>query len=253
MRKESKELTFAIKAAKEAGKITLDQFEKFKDVSYKPGEEIVTDVDVKAERKIKEIIKKHFPKHNILAEEEGEDFVSSSDYLWIIDPVDGTVNYSRGIKLYGISIALAKNNEVVLGVVYNPIFDELFTTERGKGAFLNGKKIKVSSENELFKTVIYSTELFRTKEIIKNLFDRVRNLRITSSSAYETCLVACGKVDAYIKVTNVPWGFAAANLIVEEAGGRVTNFDGSKWNIHSKNILSSNGILHEKILSLLEK
>lgn len=246
-------INVAIKAVKKAAKVTLEEFGNFKEVNYKVGEEVVTDVDIKAERKIKETIKKYFPKHSILSEEEDRETPISGGYLWIIDPIDGTLNYARGIKLYGISVALAKDKEVILGVVYNPFTNELFTAEKRKGAFLNNRKIKVSSQNKLSKSIIYSTELFKTKEIIKNLFDKVKNLRITSSSAYETCLVAAGRAEAFIKVTDHSWGFAAANLIIEEAGGKVTNFDRSKWNVHSTKILASNGILHDKILKLLEK
>lgn len=246
-------LQTAINAAKEAAKISLEQFEKFKDVSYKAGEEIVTDVDIKAERKIREILKKRFPEHNILAEEEGKESPTSSDYLWIIDPIDGTVNYSRGIKLYGISIALAKNKGVILGVVYNPITEELFTAEKEKGAFLNGQPIQVSGTEELSKSVVYTTELFKTKDIVNLLFDKIKNFRVTSSSAYETCLVACGRTDGFIKVTTHPWGFAAACLIVEEAGGKVTDFDGNKWNIDSTKLLITNGKLHSEIMNHLNK
>lgn len=249
-------LNIAIKAVKEAAKISLPAFTKKKNISYKNKEgeeEIVTDIDLKAEKAIKAVLKKHFPDHNFLGEEQGKESQKSSDFLWLIDPLDGTVNYCRDIKLYGISLALAKKKDVILGVVYNPLTNELFTAQKGQGAFLNNQKIKVSSQKELSNSVIYTTELYKTINIIKNLIFKLKNLRITSSAAYETCLVACGRTDGFIKVTTNPWGFAAANLIVKEAGGKVTNFNGSKWNIDSTKMLITNDILHNKILKLLNK
>jgi myo-inositol-1(or 4)-monophosphatase len=244
-------LEIAVRAVKEAAKVTQRQFGKPRSVEYKAGEEAVTKADIEAERKIREILGKHFPEHSILGEEEGQD--SSSDCLWLIDPIDGTVNYSRGIRLYGISLAMARNRKPVLGVVCNPLSGELFTAERGKGAYMNGEKIRVSSRTELSKSVVYATELFKSKKHVEGLFEKVKNFRITSSSAYETCLVACGRTEAFVKITSHPWGFAAASLIVEEAGGKVTNFDGTRWSIDSTKLLASNGLLHEEILALLGK
>jgi len=246
----SSQIKVAIKAAKAAGELSLDFFNKEKEISYKEQEEIVTDVDIKCEDVIKSIIKKEFADHAFLGEEKGKE--GSSEYTWVIDPIDGTVNYSRGIKLYGISIALVKDKKVVLGVVYNPLTNELFSAQKGKGAFLNGQKIKVSDVSQLSKSVVYATELYRSKEYVSSLFDKIKRFRITSSSAYETCLVACGRTDGFIKVTKVPWGFAAANLIVEEAGGKVTNFNDSEWNIESNKMLVSNAKLHQEIIALLE-
>lgn len=246
-------LQTAIKAAKEVARVSLEFFDKEKSISYKEQEEIVTNIDIEAETMIKSIIKAEFSDHAILGEEGGRVNDGSSEYCWIIDPIDGTVNYSRGIQLYGISIAIAKNKDVVAGVVYNPITKELFTAEKGKGAFLNGQPIKVSDMSELSKSVVYSTELFKTKDIVSNFFEKVKNFRITSSSAYETCLVACGRTEGFIKVTTHPWGFAAACLIVDEAGGTVTNFDGSPWNIDSTKLLITNGGLHNEMMTLLNK
>lgn len=155
----------AIKAVKEAAEITSVHFGKLKDISEKiKDREIVTDIDIKAENKIKEIIKSKFPSHGFLGEELGKE-ESNSEYLWMTDSIDGTVNYSRGLKKYGISLALAKGKNVILGVVYNPITDELFTAEKGKGAFLNGEPVKVNQNKDIFQAVIYATEFYRSKDI----------------------------------------------------------------------------------------
>lgn len=243
-------IDIAILAAKEAASLSLKAFNGLHTETYKTGKELVTEIDIASEQAIKTILKKHFPDHGFIGEEEGQE-ANKSEYTWIIDPIDGTVNYSRGIQMYGISIALARGEDVVLGVVYNPVSDELFSAEKGKGAQLNGAPIRVSNRTDLYQSVIYSTELFKTAVIVAPLFEKIKNFRITSSSAYETCLVACGRTEAFIKVTSHAWGFAAAGLIVEEAGGKVTNFDGTPWNINSTHILSSNGMLHEEIQKYL--
>lgn len=243
----------AIFAAKAAGNFSKNYFQKTQQLFYKEQEEVFTQTDVQTEALIKDVIRKEFPKHNILGEETGLTKESKSDYTWIIDPIDGSENFTRGIYLYGISIALAIKNEVKIATVFNPLTNELFSAEKGKGAFLNGKPISVSQRSELSKAVIYGTELYKSKEYLKPLFDKVKNLRITSSSAYETCLVACGRIEGFVKVTTHPWGFAAANLIVEEAGGQVTNFDGSTWDTRSNKILSSNKVLHQELLDLINQ
>lgn len=245
------ELSVAVEAVKEAARISLEGFQQIQKISYKEGEEIVTEFDVKAEQAIRLHIKKYFPEDNILGEEQGTQENSTSARLWIIDPIDGTVNYSRGIQMYGVSLALAVENQVIAGVVYNPVTHELFTAEKGKGSFLNGSRVIVSNRDQLSQSVIYATELYKTRDILLPLMDTVKQLRITSSSAYETCHVAAGRTEAFIKVTTHPWGFAAANLIVEEAGGVVTNFDGTAWDIHSTHILSSNKVLHQELLDLI--
>lgn len=244
-------INVAIEAVQAAAKITTANFGRLQEVSEKSQDrEIVTKIDLEAENKIKEIITGQFPTHGFLGEESGTNH-QNSEFVWLTDPIDGTVNYSRGLKKYGISLALAQGKKIVLGVVYNPITEELFTAERGKGASLNGQAIKVNNNQDLYQSVIYATEFYRSRELIVPLFDKIKNLRITSSAAYDTCMVACGRTEAFIKVTTHPWGFAAASLIVEEAGGKVTNLDGTDWNMNSTKLLATNGVLHEEIMKIL--
>ncbi len=246
----SKELEVGLEAVREAGNILAPFFGKPQEVSYKEGKEIVTEMDLKAEQKIKEICNLNFPDYAFLGEEQGKDNIDS-EYLWITDALDGTLNYSRGIFPYGVSLALAKNREVVLGIVFNPITNELFHAVRGKGAFLNNNPISVSNVSDISKSIIYSTEIYRTFSLVSSLSKNAKHFRITSSSAYDTCLIACGRAEAYIKVTSHPWGFAAANLIVEEAGGKITDLDKKKWNIDSKRMIISNFALHFLLLEEL--
>lgn len=235
---------------KEAGQYTLSHFQEDLTINYKIGDELVTKIDHECEKLIKEKILNKFPDHRFWGEEQGQT-KSNSDWTWIVDPVDGSVNYSRHISLFGISIAAVHKNKVQAAGVFNPITQELFLAERNNGTTLNGKKVSVSKESNLNHSIVYSTELFKSFKYISPLFNLIKNLRITSSSAYETCLVASGRTEAFIKITTHPWGFAAANLIVEEAGGKVTNFDGTNWDINSTHILSSNGLLHNNLLELI--
>ena len=242
----------AIEAVKKAAKKAQKNFLQAKKTFTKVDDEPVTEIDIECEKIIKDVLSAKFPDYGFLGEESGND-KKDSPHKWIVDPIDGTVNYTRGIYLYGISIALAKDKDVILGVVYNPVFDEMLVAEKGKGAYLNDKKIRVSKVKNLSQSVIYATELYKSNKFVKNVYQEIKQFRITSSSAYETCLVAMGKIEGFIKITTHPWGFAAANLIVDEAGGKVTNFDNTPWNIDSTHTLTTNGYVHKQILNLLVK
>ncbi|MFC1653482.1 inositol monophosphatase family protein [Patescibacteria group bacterium] len=248
--KLKQETACAINAIKAAAKESLKYFGKTNKTFYKKGDELVTQIDIDCENIIKNLLINDFPNYGFLGE-ESEEKKEDTDYKWIVDPIDGTVNFSRGINLYGISIALANKNKVILGIVYNPVSDELFVAEKSQGTTLNGVKTKVSNEESLDRSVIYSTELFKSDQHVSSLYKKIKQFRITSSSAYETCLVAAGRIEGFIKVTTNPWGFAAANLIVEEAGGEVTNFKGEEWDTNSTHIVSSNGFVHKKLLESL--
>jgi myo-inositol-1(or 4)-monophosphatase len=221
--------------------------------SYKEGDELVTEADKCAEQRIRDCIHHYYPDHSILGEEGGLEGKASSEYLWIVDPLDGTLNYSRGIHLYGVSIAVAWKKEIVAGVVYNPFTRELFMAEKGEGAYLHDEltfskhRLTVSDTVDLSKALIYIGNLQKTRKHIEQLIDHVPSLRVNSSSSYEECLVASGRAEGFIKVNSKIWDYAAGFHIIEEAGGTVTNFDGSAWNIESTHMLASNGILHEEI------
>jgi len=241
----------AIEAAKKAGEHSLINFQKIKNISYKEGKEIVTNVDKECEEIIKNSIFKNFPNHNYLGEETGKE-ENNSDYTWIVDPIDGTINYARGIKLYGISIALAKEKEIILGVVYNPITNEMFFAERGSGSYLNDKRINVSSVDDMGNALIYITAYNKMKEDMIKAIHKINNVRIITSTAYEICQIASGRVDGGYKLSKNCWGFSAACLIAEESGAKVTNFDGSKWNTDSRKLVIANTKIHDKLLKILQ-
>lgn len=248
-------------AAEEAAKILLEYFGKDFEIGRKLDySDLVTEVDKKSEAKIIEVINKYFPDHNVLAE-EGGDQNKKSDFVWIVDPIDGTVNYAHALPIFCVSIALEIKGEVSLGVVYNPVSGEKFTAEKGKGAYFNGKKIGVS-ETELLKDGFLVTGFAygvkrsndRSLEHFVNFVKMGLPVRRLGSAAMDICYVACGKFDAFWEFNLNPWDVAAAYLILLEAGGRVTDFEGSNYSIYNKQILASNGKkIHEEMIEVLSK
>jgi len=250
----------AIKAAKEAGKILLKLYQKNISIKNKKNTyNLVTEADLKSERVIVSIIKKKFPSHSFLTEEETVE-KTSSEYLWVIDPLDGTNNYSHGFPFFCVSIGLYKNNKPLLGVVYDPLRKELFYAEKGKGAFLNNKKIKVSKSKKItdciFVTGFYYERGSLMKRTLKNMEDffrkNVRGIRRTGSAALDLCYVASGRLEGYWELKISPWDFAAGALIVEEAGGKVTDVNGAKYNLSMISVLASNKKIHNSMLKTIK-
>lgn len=250
---------FAVKLAKEAAVIAKENFNKITHYDNKDEErnQIVCKTDLAVEKLIKEKINKDYPGHDILAEESGHD-KSDSEYLWVIDPIDGTRNYVHGHPIFGISIALAHKREVVMGVVYFPMIDWLFTAEKGKGAELNGKKIHVSSRMpETSDTMAtFGCSFYKEKEEQIEAFSRyidiMKKVRIEGAATFAFCAVACGIYESYIGRFAKPWDYAASCLIIEEAGGKVTDFEGKRWNLDMENFIASNNTMHEKLLRVVK-
>ena len=250
-----KELDFAIKVSKEAGKIMLHYRGRAK-TKFKKDLSIVTEADTAVEKFVRKQIKKEFPSHNILGEEFGGSI--GKGYVWVIDPIDGTTNYSRGGSLFSISLALMKNKKLVCGVVYAPALNELYYASRGKGSFLNGREIK-SSNKKLSESIVsigfaIRRDIAKGKKIIKLLFPpRVYRFRINESAALSLCYVASGKYDACIDPSLNLWDIAAGALIIEEAGGKVSAFSGEKWSPDEKGILAANSRIHKDLVKILHK
>jgi myo-inositol-1(or 4)-monophosphatase len=225
-------------------------------VEKKQDESPVTIADRECEKTIVETIKKSFPQHGFLGEEFGKQEVKS-DFTWIIDPIDGTRNYARGRPNFGISIGLSKSSKIVVGVMFLPALGEIYTAAAGKGAFLNGKRIAVSKTNSLHDSMIYFDIV---KSFIKEKENYLRAYSLLSKAAKvlsDSGLdmlgnVACGRADAYIGPKLSAWDIAAAKLIIEEAGGKLTDFAGND-SIYSENCVASNGLLHKEILQELNK
>jgi len=242
----------AIDSAKEAGKVLLASFSKKYKVMTKAGKEIVTSADLASEKIIISNIKKNFPDHRILSEEEGR-VKGSSDYLWVVDPLDGTTNFSMRNPLFSISIALFCGKDPILGLVYVPFLGDLYYAERGGGATLNGKKIKVSSEKKLsnsFFAICHgnsSKDIKKSVGIYSKLKGKTRDIRKFGSAAIECAWVASGNIEGFIAPGVKPWDVAAGALIVREAGGAVTDLDGSAWILDSEGIVASGKLSTAKL------
>jgi myo-inositol-1(or 4)-monophosphatase len=248
----------AFRAAREAGRILKDGFGRAYWVRYKPGKETQTEIDIKAEEAIISIIRKAFPGHGILAEESGQK-ESPGDYLWVIDPLDGTTNYSINNPFFCTSISLAFRGEVVLAVTHAPITGELFHAVRGGGALLNGKAINVSNEGRISNLLLsYCNGKSREDKVeIGRIFSRIKPLAKDfdryKAGALELAFVAAGRLGCYLANSQMSWDSAAGALLVMEAGGRVTDFEGRPWNIRSRDILASNGMVHDGILKIIRE
>ena len=244
-----------LEAVKEAGAIILSYFQGHFLIESKEGiNNLVTEVDTKTEARIISIIKEHYPEHSIIGEESGEE-KQDSDYQWIIDPIDGTVNFAHGIPICCVSIALKYKDDLILGSVFNPMMNELFFAEKGKGATLNGMPISVSKKSDFRKACLVTGFPYKwpdTKEHPIKVFERFvlegLPVRRLGSAAIDLCWVACGRFDGFWEYNLSSWDVAAGYLLVEEAGGRVTNFDGEKYSVFDKQTLATNGLIHDEML-----
>lgn len=229
-------------------------------ISNKEGvNNLVTEADHAAETAIFRVIKSGFPDHYILSEEAGE-IIQESDYKWIIDPIDGTVNFAHGIPLNCVSIAIEHRGRIILGAVYNPHMNEFFLAEKGKGATLNDKPIQVSKEIEAIKACLvtgfpytYINVPNGPLEIFERFIRKGVPVRRLGSAAIDLCWVACGRFDGFYEHKLEPWDSAAGYLIVEEAGGKVTDFEGNNYSPYRHGILATNGKVHEELLDVINK
>jgi len=247
-----------LKAAKAAGKVVLKNYGRPGKIRFKNPRSIVTQTDILSEKIIIGAIKKRFPNHNFLSEECGT-INKNSKYTWIIDPIDGTTNFVSKIPEFAVSIALAKNDKIVMGAVYNPVSNKMFFAEKGKGSYLNNKQLHVSRKNKLKDCLITFSLPSSIRIAGKTLFILTKNygifrgLRNFGSAALNLCYIAEGKFDLYFSLSLKSWDVAAAKLIVEESEGKTTNLDGKKWNTQDISLVATNGILHNKFIELLNK
>jgi Archaeal fructose-1,6-bisphosphatase and related enzymes of inositol monophosphatase family len=252
-------LNFAIETARDAGQILLERFGRTT-VMKKGDIDLVTEADLASEAMIIERIKSHFPKHSILAEEAGEAVIIGGDntWKWIIDPLDGTTNYAHGYPCFAVNLALEHEGEIVIGVTFDPTRDELFAAEKGKGATLNGKPIRVSSSADLGESLIctgFPYDFKRREDFARHLTQFLlnsRGVRRDGSAAIDLAYVACGRFDGFWEEGLKPWDLAAGKLLIEEAGGWVTNYDGSAFSIYQPPICASNGNIHGQMLAVLQ-
>ncbi|NMO98076.1 inositol monophosphatase family protein [Paenibacillus lemnae] len=259
----------AINCAAKAGEWIKSKQGTVKQLNTKTSaQDLVTEVDKGAEMMIRKLILTHFPDHAILGEEgvgpgaeasaEALSAVREEEYVWIIDPVDGTTNYVHGFPFYSVSIALAYQDEVILGVIYDPSRDELFIAEKGKGAYVHGNPTRVSGELTLTESLLATGfpidaefNLPQNMAGLQALLPKVRNLRAGGSAALHMAYVAAGRLSGYWEIGLNAWDVAAGALLVEESGGRVTDTVGKPYDLGVRNIVATNGAFHQELLDTL--
>ncbi len=249
---------FAVLISRKAGFLLKERLARKRKVSYKGAVNLVTEMDLLSEKTIVGEIRRRYPQHSILAEEKTTR-QQDSLYRWIIDPLDGTTNYAHGYPIFCVSIALEKNGRVIAGVVYDPMRDELFCAEEGKGARLNGRRIHVSAVSRLSPALLTTGFPYDVRESPVNNFDHFRNfgiraqaVRRSGSAALDLCYVAAGRFDGFWELKLSLWDWAAAGLMVTEAGGKMTDLSGRALMSESKNILASNGKIHREMIAVLK-
>ncbi len=254
----SKFLSAAWRAARAAGEIIHDQWQKQRSIDYKGPIDLVTSVDRAAERGIVEILLSEFPEHSILAEEETEISGKAKDYRWIIDPLDGTTNFAHGYPQVSVSIAVEFCGQIIVGLVYDPLRRECFRAVKGQGATLNEASIRTSVVHELDKALLATGVPYDRREnadfyltFFRGFLTRCQGIRRGGSSALDLCYVASGRLDGFWELKLKPWDIAAASLIVAEAGGSLSDFSGKAFSIYGNETLASNGIIHEEMTNVL--
>jgi myo-inositol-1(or 4)-monophosphatase len=249
-------LEVAIETAQDAGQILREEMERPPTISHKAEFDLVTQADRRSEALIVRRLQKYFPDHAVAAEEgSGKD--TGSEYRWHVDPLDGTTNFAHAYPCFCVSMALARKNELLLGVIFNPIYNELFTAARGEGAFFNGKKIQCSKIDALKNSLLCTGFPNHNRESNPNFrfyWDftlRTHGVRRDGSAALDLAYVAMGRFDSFWEYGLNPWDTAAGVVLVEEAGGRISDMQGQPYVLGGPSILSSNGHIHEEMLRVV--
>ncbi len=256
----SEYIDFAIKLAKKAGKIQMSYFGKLKSIQSKSTNiDLLSNADIESERYIVSEIKNKYPTHSIITE-ESSNIIQSSDYKWIIDPLDGTTNFVHSLPIFAVSIALMKNNKTICGVVYNPAADKCFHALKDNGAFLNNDSISTTSCNTLSDSLLvtgfpYTHDIKYNMlfTIFKDFYDSTRGVRRLGAAALDLCFVAMGRFDGFYEYGLNSWDICAGSLIVQEAGGIVCDWDGNKVNYNGTRILASNKNINNEMIEVLTK
>ncbi|MCL2334847.1 MAG: inositol monophosphatase [Endomicrobia bacterium] len=250
----------ALAAAKAGADILSKHYEKVLNIEYKGKTDPVTQADKNSQKAVIKIIKSVFPEHGVMAEEDGVD-ESGKEYCWIIDPLDGTVNFVHGMPMFCVSVGLKHKDDIIAGVIYSPVTKEVFVAEKGKGAYLNGKRIRVSKTKDLIRALAvtgfpYSLDGIRERVFknFENIVSEAQGIRRLGSAALDMAYVACGRFDFFWEETLKPWDIAAGVVIVKEAGGIVSDYFGKKNYFQNTKLLASNGMaIHKKVLRMLVK
>lgn len=251
-------LNVAWEAANAAGTLIRDNWQKPKQIDYKGAIDLVTTTDRDSEHCVVEVLQRNFPEHSILAEEETDRIGAENAYRWIIDPLDGTTNFAHAYPQFCVSIALEHKGATILGLVYDPLRRECFRAIRGGGATLNGSPIQVSQVNELNHSLLATGFPYDQRDnadfyltYFKAFMTRTQSIRRAGAAALDICYLACGRVDGFWELKLKPWDVAAAALIVQEAGGELSDFAGNEFSINAGETLASNGLIHREMLDVM--
>jgi myo-inositol-1(or 4)-monophosphatase len=252
-------LNFAIQAARDAGRILLERQGRSLQVSNKGDINLVTEADLAAEKLIIDRISSYYPRHAILAEESGATRGGqNAEWKWIIDPLDGTTNYAHGYPCFCVSIAVERAGKIEIGVIYDPVKDELFAGERGQGATLNDRTIRVSEVEELNSAVLCTGFPYDVRERpdfarhFTNFTMRAQAVRRDGSAALDLAYLACGRFDGFWEDGLNPWDIAAGVLLIKEAGGQVSNYSGAELDLYTPEVLATNGLVHDAMMQVLK-
>ena len=254
-------LNFAIQVARDAGNLLVQRLGSAQ-ISNKGDIDLVTEADIAAEELIIDRIRSHYPLHGILAEESGEAVqqgTSRSEWKWIIDPLDGTTNYAHGYPCFCVSIAVEHAGTLEIGVVYDPMRDEMFAAERGQGATLNERRIRVSSVEQLNSAMMCTGFPYNVRtrpdfaRDFTNFTLHAQAVRRDGSAALDLAYIACGRFDGFWEDGLNPWDVAAGAILISEAGGRITNYENEPLDIYTKKVVASNGRVHQAMLRLLRR
>lgn len=249
------ELKIAVEAARKAGAILKANFQKKYRVIRKSPKELVSEIDLKAQRAIVDTLREHDRRYGIITEEKVMQ-ESQPDRNWIIDPLDGTHNYIAGLPFSGVSIGLANGSDFLLGVIYFPAEDQLFHGIKGRGAYLNGRPVRVSKNRHLSRAIVNYDNQFhfshQSLEYFKRLSERAFTIRIFGTATRDLCLIASGMIDGRIWVKTKICDIAGGLVILSEAGGKITRFDGSPCRLDSQQVVASNGGIHDQLLEIVK-
>ena len=252
-------LSFAMAVAGEAGLLLKNKLNDRHTIEFKGEIDIVTEADRMSEALILSAVRRQYPGHDILSEESSAT-LNGSSYRWIVDPLDGTTNYAHGYPVFCVSIALEREGEVCLGVVFNPMLDEMFTAEKGTGAYLNGRRLSVSATAVLSHGLLATGFPYDIRESMDNNINyfvqmarKARAIRRAGSAALDLAYVAAGRFDGFWELKLSPWDTAAACLLVQEAGGLVTDLFGAPFELQSPHVLASNGVLHQDLMTVFRQ
>jgi myo-inositol-1(or 4)-monophosphatase len=253
----AKFLSVAWDAANTAGTLLRETWQQPKIIDYKGAIDLVTSVDRECERRIVEVLQKNFPGHAVLAEEATDLLGTQSSHRWIIDPLDGTTNFAHSYPQFCVSIALERDDEVIMGLVYDPLRRECFRAVKDQGATLNDGSLRISTVKELDKALLATGFPYDQREkadfylgFFKAFMTRSQGIRRNGSAALDLCYVACGRVDGFWELKLRPWDTAAGALMVAEAGGRVTDLSGNKFSIWGEETVASNGAIHDEMIEV---